>query len=343
MAFSLPDDLTTTLSGIGPLVVRSSVTAARFAGETLDLEAIASKADVDIVLTGTLLRAGDELRVNTQLVETRGGAVLWSQTSQVPLRNVFTLQDELTHRLVESLAEPLSVHQSKPAQKDVPASAHAYEFYLRANQLSLQASTWSTARDLYLQCLEEDPRFAPAWARLGRIYRVMSLYTGEHPEEDFERAHEAFERALELNPDLSIAHNLYKNHEVELGHTTEALLRLVNRLKQRAGDPDLFAGLVQACRYAGLIDAAVAADGRARRLDPNIRTAVAHARLAQGNAEEAATARDDEPPVRVLALELLGRNAEAVETLRKWEKSHPPQVPALLFHCHTHAVGRQTE
>ena len=167
LAFSLPDDLTTTLSGIDPLIVRSSVTASRFASETPDLDAIASEADVDVVLTGTLLRAADQVRVNTQLVEAPGGTVLWSQTSRAPVGDIFALQDELTRRIVDSLAAPLGVQGKNQPQKDVPASAKAYEFYLRANQVGSHTSTWTVARDLYLQCLEEDPRFAAGVGALG--------------------------------------------------------------------------------------------------------------------------------------------------------------------------------
>ena len=344
LAFSLPDDLTTTLSGIDPLIVRSSVTASRFASETPDLEAIATQANVDVLLTGTLLRAGDQLRVNTQLVETPGGAVLWSKTSQVQLGDIFTLQDELTGRIVDSLAAPLGVRGQGPPKKDVPASAKAYEFYLRANELGSRASTWTVARDLYLQCLEEDPRFAPAWARLGRTYRVISLYTGDQPEENFARAHQAFERALEINPDLSIAHNLYTNHEVELGRAEDAMRRLLTRARQRAADPELFAGLVQACRYCGLIDAATAVYERARRLDPAIRTAIGHAYLSDGNPQRALETGRGDPPVPPLALELMGQVAEAIDELRQWERSRPPKI-LLLYVRATLALleGRRSE
>ena len=166
LAFSLPDDLTTTLSGIDPLIVRSSVTASRFASEAPYLDAIGSEANVDVVLTGTLLRAGDEFRVNTQLVEAPGGTVLWSQSSRTPVGDIFALQDELTSRIVDSLAAPLGVHGENQPQKDVPDSAKAYEFYLRANQIGSHPSTWTVARDLYLQCLEE----APGSRRPGRVW-----------------------------------------------------------------------------------------------------------------------------------------------------------------------------
>ena len=69
LAFSLPDAIATSLSGIGSLVVRSSAVAARFAGEAPDLKALAAEADVDRVVMGTLLRSGDQLRAAAQLVE----------------------------------------------------------------------------------------------------------------------------------------------------------------------------------------------------------------------------------------------------------------------------------
>ena len=79
LAFSLPDALTGSLGGLQSLVVRSSMTAARFAGDAVDPSQIGVEADVDAIVTGTLLRAGDEIRVATQLTAATSGALLWSQ------------------------------------------------------------------------------------------------------------------------------------------------------------------------------------------------------------------------------------------------------------------------
>jgi len=78
LAFSLPDAIATSLSGIGSLIVRSSTTAARFAAEAPDLKALAAEADVDRVVIGTLLRSGDQLRAVAQLVEAPDGTLLTS-------------------------------------------------------------------------------------------------------------------------------------------------------------------------------------------------------------------------------------------------------------------------
>src|SRR3989475_10905954 len=196
LAFSLPDAITSSLSGLDSLIVRSSVAAARFASDTPDLKVIASEAGVDVVLTGTLLRAGDQLRVSTQLAEAPGGTLLWSKTSNASLRDIFQLEDELVQRIVESLSLPLTAREDRRLKHDVPASATAYEFYLRANQLALDWESVVLARDLYQRCVEEDPQYAPAWARLGRCFRMLAKWGG-HPKEDLAQAQHTFERALQ--------------------------------------------------------------------------------------------------------------------------------------------------
>jgi TolB-like protein/predicted Ser/Thr protein kinase len=334
LAFGLSDALTTSLSGLSSLVVRSSLAAAGLTGDTVDLAQIAEKADVDAVLTGTLLRAGDQLRVTTQLVEVPGGTVRWSQQTQVRLGDIFQLQDALTSRIVDSLAVPLSAREERIPKRDVPATAKAYEFYLRANQIAYQSKTWTVARDLYRQCLEEDPGYAPAWARLARMYRVIAMYTGEDSDATYALADEAFKRALELNPDLSLAHNLFTVVELETGRAREAMLRLLQRARVQLADPELFAGLVQACRYGGLEAPAIAAHEQARRLDPHIKTAVGHACLMAGDYERAIATDEEEPPfVTALALDLMGRKGEAIDLLRAQLAAGVPQL--LRFYLET--------
>ena len=332
LGFSLADALTTSLSGLDSLVVRSSLTAGALGTESVDLPAVAARADVDAVLTGTLLRAGDQLRVTTQLAEMPSGTVLWSQTTQAQVGDVFALQDGLVGRIVESLAVPLSARDERALRRDVPANARAYEFYLRANQLAYEARNWTVACDLYRQAVGADPQYAPAWARLGRLYRVMAMYTDAESEENYSRAEQAFSRALELNPDLSIAHNLYTAIEVETGRARQAMRRLLERARSESGDPELFAGLVQACRYVGLDRPAIVAYEHARRLDPAIRTAVSHAYLAAGQYEEVLATDLEEPRlISILALDLLGRRDEARALVRTQIASDLPPLYRLFL------------
>ena len=213
LAFSLPDALTTSLSALKSLVVRSSLAASRFSGGAHDLKTIAAEADVDLIVTGTLLSAGEEMRVTAQLTDAASGTLVWSHATQTSIGNVFRLQDELTERVVNALSLPLTAREQRILRQDVPSNPKAYEYYLRGNQFSHDAKQWGAARDLYLRCVEADPCYAPAWARLGRIHHVMAKYLTTGAKDGLARAEAAFRQALDLNPDLAIAHKFYAQLE----------------------------------------------------------------------------------------------------------------------------------
>lgn len=319
LAYSLADAIACSLAGLESIVVRSSLTASRYAGATPDLQTIAREASVDVVLTGSVLAADRSVRVAAQLTETAGGTLVWSQTFQVSQHDLFKLQDEIVQRIVESLALPLSTRERRLMRHDVPASATAYEYYLRANQLATDSRQWVTARDLYQQCVELDPLYAPAWCRLGRCYRLLAKYAVEgDARENLALAQRALDKALELNPDLPMAHGLATMLDVERGRAKEAMVRLLALIARQPAEPELYAALVHACRYCGLLDASVAAYEAARRLDPGVRTSVAHTYLARGDYENAIRADLDAfPYISLMALKMLGREDEITARLER--------------------------
>jgi serine/threonine protein kinase/tetratricopeptide (TPR) repeat protein len=283
LSFSLADSLVESLAGLGTLVVRSAHAAQRFVpspGAPLDLERIAREGQVDAVLTGTLLRADDRVRLTAQLVEAPGGTILWSRTAEVRMGDVFQLQDDLVRQVIDSLSIPLAAGDRRRLGRDAPATGRAYELYLRANHLAhgtVAREPLVAARELYLAALDEDPGYASAWARLGRVYRVLAKYSGHQDEENVRLAGEAFDRAFAISPDLPVAHHLYTHFEIEqLARPEAAMIRLLGRVREMPNDPDLFAGLVVACRFRGLLEESAAAADRARHLDPGLRTSVQH-------------------------------------------------------------------
>ena len=289
LAYALPEAITTTLAGVGSLVVRSTATAGRLV--ELDPKRLAEEADVDVALTGTLLRAGDQIRVTSQLVELPSGTIIWSQASQTTMSDVFELQDKLTQRIVESLELPLSEREARLVRRDVPATPRAHEFYLRAGQQGESPEAWAVARDLYVRALEEDPRYAPAWARLARIYLLLGKYTTDTAKL-YDLAESAARHALDLNPDLPIAHHAYAHIKAAKGEPREAMLRLLDRVGRGSNEPAVFAGLVTLFRFCGLLEASAAAHEHARKLDPKASTSAAHTYWMLGRYDEALAAVD---------------------------------------------------
>jgi TolB-like protein/tetratricopeptide (TPR) repeat protein/predicted Ser/Thr protein kinase len=334
LAFSLADAIATSLSRIGSLVVRSSATAARFAGETPDLAALAAAADVDRVVMGTVVRAGEQLRAVAQLVEAPGGTLVASHTVQAPLGDLFQLQDDIVRRIVEALALPLGGVSDAPTPQR-PQDAGAYALYLRANELARNYGELPRARDLYQQCVELDPGFAPAWAQLGRCHRLIDKFVEGSPD-GVAKAEEAFRRALEINPRLTLAHKYYAHHEAETGQPRAALARLLGEATRHGNDPELFAGLVHACRYCGLFEQSTAAHEEARRLDPNVSSSVEETILLTGDLERLLLVERPASvsPVRVIGLGLAGRRDEARRALAE----HRQQWRIPIFEAYADAL-----
>jgi eukaryotic-like serine/threonine-protein kinase len=321
LPYSLADAVASSLAGLDTLVVRSSLGAVQPTG-TLDLRALAAQADVDVALIGSLLRVGPQVRVAAQLVEVPHGSIVWSHTMQAPVEDLFQLQDLLTNAIVSSLHVPLTRSEQRGLRRDVPASAEAYELYLRANGLMAEAGQWSAARALYERAVVLDPGYAPAWARLGRVLRVTAKYGGADTEGDLLLgAERAFERALALNPDLPMAHHLYTYLEVELGRAPAALARLLARARARRPDAELFAGLVTTCRYCGLLEESVAAWEQARRVDPAVRTSISYTFYLRGEFERAIeTDLDLHSYPSLMARYRLGDRAAALAGLQSLER-----------------------
>jgi len=344
LAFSLPDALTSALSGLDSVVMRSSLVAARFADNTADVRRIALEAGVDLVVSGTLIRVGAALRVSTQLADAAAGTLIWSHTEQASVDDLFALQDSLVARIADSLSRPLSERDHRQLRHDVPATPRAYEYYLRANRASVDAGSWTVARDLYLQALDEDPRYAPGWTRLARVYRLLGKYRTEDAAANLTRAEDALKRALTLNPNLSMAHNLYAHVEIDRGRATDAMVRLLQQARAYEGDAEILAGLVQACRFCGLLDLSVAAHVQAQRLDASVSTSVMHTYFVMRRYDDAVTSHGVlKGYVYAMALAGLGRGAEALEVLGQLGRQEQRLPSELLLAARTFIEGRRAE
>ena len=337
LAFSLADAVSSALSGLPSIVVRSTAAASRFANDTPDLAAVAGALDVDVVLLGSMLSSGGQVRVTAQLVQVPSGTLMRAITSQSPADEIFQLQDALAKQIVDSLSLSLTTREQDRINKDTPADAEAYELYLRANQMQLDVAKWSEALELYRRSVDRDSQFAPAWARLGRCYRLIGKFgAAANANTNITLGKQAIERALTINGDLSLAHQFYAYVEVEEGHARHAMVRLLNRVRHAPSEPELFAGLVHACRYCGLLEASAAAYERAQRLDPTVITSVAQTFLLLGQWQRALDVDRSEPSIaRPSALYQMGRVDDALAMIRPYlSRNLHPQLRTALNIMH---------
>jgi tetratricopeptide (TPR) repeat protein len=161
---------------------------------------------------------------------------------------------------------------------------------------------------------------------------LIAKWSGD-PEEGLVRAKIALERALQLSPDLPVAHHLHAQLEADIGRAQDAMARLLGRAAVSSNDPELFAGLTHACRYCGLLEASLAAHEQARRLDLQIGTSVAHTHFMLGDYRNVLTTSSggDSLYIHPLALSQLGREREAVDLLRERLQEELP-LPLIRLH-----------
>ena len=220
---------------------------------------------------GTLLRSGDAAAGGGAARRGAGGTLLTSHTVQSSLGDLFRLQDDIARRVVEALSPAAGRRwrPPRPTRRTTPgptSSICARTSWLEPTTGCAGARICTSGASSWI------PDFAPAWAHLGRCHRVIGKYIDGAPDSEA-RAEEAFRRALELNPRLSVAHKFYAHLEADMGQAQQALVRLLGEADRHGNDPELFAGLVHACRYCGLYEQSIAAHAEARRLDPNVRRA----------------------------------------------------------------------
>ena len=234
-----------------------------------------AQADVDVVLTGTLLRAGSPVRVTAQLIEVPAARCSGRIRRRSPSTMCSASGRARASASSSSLELPLTAREHRLMHQDVPASPRAYEWYLRARASSGPAATTGRRRaGCSSAASPKTASYAPAWARLGRIYRLLAKYGRTRRERDYGRAEAAFQTRAEINPGARRSRTQATPRWKWIWDARPTRCRGCSTLARTAVHrrDDLFAGLVLACRYSGLLDASLAAHHRARLLDPLVQS-----------------------------------------------------------------------
>ena len=206
----LSEELIDHLAHIPSLKVIARTSAFAFKGKNEDVRTIATKLGVTNVLEGSVRKAGSKLRIAVQLVRATDGAHVWSDTYNRDLSDIFALQDEIATTVANALNATLNATGVGSAQASSRGTVNveAYKLLLQGNFYFWRSNQGDNGRavEAFRQALELDPRYAPAWAKLARVY-AWQTYTGElSPSEGVAKGREAVQRALAIDPKCAEAY-----------------------------------------------------------------------------------------------------------------------------------------
>jgi TolB-like protein/DNA-binding winged helix-turn-helix (wHTH) protein/tetratricopeptide (TPR) repeat protein len=201
----LSDELLTSLAKLPELRVSARTSSFQFKNE--DPQVIGKKLNVGSIVAGGVRKDGTHLRITVQLINTKDGFNLWSESYDREMKDIFAVQDEIAHSVAESLKLSLLAQGSTtPSARN--QSVDAYNSYLQGRYFSERRDEASVKKaiDYYNRSLKVNPDYAPALAGLAIAYMHLAD-TGYMPvEEGYGKAREATERALKLDANLGKAH-----------------------------------------------------------------------------------------------------------------------------------------
>ncbi|NIN73212.1 MAG: hypothetical protein GTO46_15060, partial [Gemmatimonadetes bacterium] len=208
-ADGMTEALITDLAKIGALKVISRTSVMHYKEARRPLPEIADELDVDGLITGAVLRAGDRVRITAQLVEPETEEHLWADRYDRDLRDILALQAEVVEAIAREIQIVLTPHEEARLTTARTVDPKAHEAFLRGYyQLHKRtAEGLKQAIDHFQQALEADPSYARAHAALAMTYIMLGNWGALPPEEVFPRAKAAAERALELDDLLAESHN----------------------------------------------------------------------------------------------------------------------------------------
>jgi TolB-like protein len=204
----ITENLINSLSRLPKLrvVPRSLVFA--YKGREMDPRKVGRDLNVRAVLMGRVVQRGDNLNIQTELVDVTEVSQLWGQQYSRKLSDIIVIQEEISSAVSQKLRLRPSEEEQKRLTKRYTENPEAHQFYLKGRYLwnRRTAQTLRRAAEYFQQAIEKDPGYALAWAGLADCYNVYSFYGVLSPKESMPRAMEAARKALELDDTLAEAH-----------------------------------------------------------------------------------------------------------------------------------------
>jgi TolB-like protein/Flp pilus assembly protein TadD len=270
----IAEEIMTALSGLAGLRVAARASAFSFRGKTDDLRAIGDKLNVTTVLEGSVRRAGDRVRITTQLSDAREGRQLWSERFDRELKDIFDVQEEIARAIADRLRVTI-VGGTERLVQQATTNIEAYQLLLQGRALvTRRGRAVLEAIPLFERAIALDPNLSEAHALLGDAYRLMGLYGIARASDVMPKARACIDRALAIDPNKAEALATTAIMATIYEWNLEEMYRRSNRAL--ASDPRHVRALTErsiSIAVVALPDPAWHAEaleyvGRARTLDP---------------------------------------------------------------------------
>jgi serine/threonine protein kinase/Flp pilus assembly protein TadD len=205
-AEGMQEEILTRLAKIGGLKVISRTSTQRYQGKPQNLGEIAKQLGVANILEGSVQKAGDQVRVNVQLINAQTDSHLWANTYDQKLTDILGVESEIAKGIAESLQAKLTGHEEQSLAVKPTNNPEAYDAYLRGLSFETRSAPFASweARIFYELAVQLDPNFAIAWARLCRADALQykaRFDVHSTPASLADAAKSALENAQRLEPD----------------------------------------------------------------------------------------------------------------------------------------------
>jgi TolB-like protein/Flp pilus assembly protein TadD len=171
----MTEELIATLGKISALRVISRTSVMQYKGTKKPLPQIGKELNADALIEGSVLRAGDRVRITAQLIQASNDKHLWAETYDRDLRDVLTLQSEVAQAITREIRTTVTPEEQTRLASTRRVNPEAYELYLKAIRIGRAATAfdskaWSEVKELNQQAVEKDPGYAPAYVALAGSY-----------------------------------------------------------------------------------------------------------------------------------------------------------------------------
>ena len=209
----ITEEIINALSHIENFKVIARTSAFAFRGKQVDIREIGRMLDVEALLEGSIRKAGSQLRITAQLIKVTDGSHIWSERYDREMKDVFTIQDEISLAIAENLKVKLLGERKLIITKRHSQNLEAYNLYLRGTYCyqMLTEEGLKKASEYFEQALQIDPDFALALVGLGYVNWLSTVWGKVPPDEAYPKANEYANQALKIDTSLAEAYSVLGN------------------------------------------------------------------------------------------------------------------------------------